>query len=177
MKHRHLPATRLALILCAAVLALALTACGSGGDDTSSAVPTTLPTNPPPTLLAVDLKTLLTAEQVSSALGVTVGEPEMYELDTVICYRSEDLRSSVELALQTGTREAYDVTAELYDDAVEAPNLGEVAHWSAQAQTLLVYGKGSILSVAVDKADGSEDDDLVAARQLAALALEALPGA
>lgn len=175
MKHRHPLAVRLALILCAGVLALALAACGGGGDDTSSAAPTTVPTNPPPTLLAVDLKTLLTADQVSDALGTPVGEPELYELDTILCYRSEDLRSSAELALQTGTREAYDVTVELYGDVVDAPNLGEAAHWSAQAHTLLVYGKGYILSMAVDKAGGSEDDNLVAARQLAALVLEALP--
>jgi len=167
---------RILLVIGVTVCLLALVACGGDGEETSSVTSnTTAPTNPPPTLLAVDLKTLLTATQVEAALGEPVGDAELYERDTVICYRTADLQSSAEMALQTGSREAYDVTVALYEDAVVAPNLGEVAHWSAQTNTLLTYGKGYMVSMALDKAGAQGDYNLIAARQLAALVLEALP--
>lgn len=156
-----------------ALCLLLLTAGCQRGKD-SSEPSGTATTGTVPSLLDVDLSTLLTSEQVGTALGVAVGQPELLEEGTHVRYSSEDLATYAEIGMMSGTREIYDATVAYYSDAADSANLGEVAKWSAQTSQLLVFGKGYLISVTAAKPDQSADGLLVAARQIAALILEKL---
>lgn len=125
-----------------------------------------------PTLLNVDISNILTREQVSSALGVTVGEPQIYDSGTTVNYSTEDAKSSAEISMMECDADKYNSTVALYSDAVDSPNLGESAKWSAQNKQLLAYSNGYMISVTVDVEGKSNEKLLGSARQLAALALE-----
>lgn len=127
-----------------------------------------------PTLLNVEITGLLTTGQVGAALGAEVGDPQEYESGTVAHYSSADSQTTAEISLKECGRDIYDATVPLYEDAVETPNLGEAAVWSAGMKQLLVYGKGYMLSVTADIAEKDTDACLSAARQMAALILEKL---
>ncbi len=163
-------------LLAAGALLLSATflpGCGNG-EETSSASPTPTTTATMPTLLNVEITGLLTAEQVGAALGAEVGAPQEYESGTVAHYSSADSQTAAEISLKECGRDIYDATVPLYKDAVETPNLGEAAIWSAEMKQLLVYGKGYMLSVTADIAGKDADACLSAARQMAALVLEKL---
>lgn len=127
-----------------------------------------------PTLIDIDISKLLTSEQVSSALGVTVGEPQIYDSGTSAYYATEDEKSSAEISLMECDRDTFDTTVALYSDAADTANLGEAAKWSAQNKQLLLYGKGYMISVTADVDGKSSEALLVAARQLGALVLDQL---
>lgn len=127
-----------------------------------------------PTLLNVDVSKLLASDQVSAALGVTVGNPDIYDSGTTAHYATSDEKSSAEISLMECDRAKYDTTVALYSDAADTPNLGDAAKWSADNKQLLIYGKGYMICVTVD-VDGKNSDTLrVAARQLGALVLDKL---
>lgn len=130
------------------------------------------PTVPP--LLNVDISTILTKDQVSSALGVTVGEPQIYDSGTSVNYSTDDAKSSAEISMMECDKNKYDETVNKYSDAADSPNLGESAKWSPQNKQLLTYKSGYMISVTVDVEGKSGDSLLLSARQLAALVLEKL---
>ncbi len=164
------------MLLTAGVLllsAVSLPGCGNKAES-SSAPPTPTTTATMPTLLNVEITGLLTTGQVGAALGAEVGDPQEYESGTVAHYSSADSQTTAEISLKECGRDIYDATVPLYEDAVETPNLGEAAVWSAEMKQLLVYGKGYMLSVTADIAEKDTDACLSAARQMAALILEKL---
>lgn len=124
-----------------------------------------------PTLIDVDVSKLLTPEQVSSALGVAVGDPQIYDSGTSAYYATEDEKSSAEISLMECDRDKFDSTVALYSDAVDTANLGEAAKWSAQNKQLLIYSKRYMISITADVDGKSDDSLLVAARQLGTLVL------
>lgn len=133
-----------------------------------------------PPALDVQIASLLTAEQVSQTIGVTVGEPALYEDGTWAQYTTDDRLTSVDVHMSKVSREVYDMqTAEIKETypgrCVDAPNLGETAFFNTETQELLTYGKGYMIGVVVslDKA-GTDNAQLLAARSLAALLLEKL---
>lgn len=149
----------------------------TGCEKKSPAVSVTSETVTPdtvPTMIDVDVSALLTPQQVSTALGVTVGEPQVYDSGTTAYYATEDAKSSAEVSLMKCDRDKYDATVALYSDAVDTANLGDAAKWSAQNKQLLLYGKGYMIGVTADVDGKSDEALLVASRQLAALVLDQL---
>ena len=165
---------RMGIGLLAALAALTLSACQPGGGAESSATAPTTATAPP--LLDVDVSTLLTPEQVGAAVGVEVGEAQVMDEGTIVHFASADAQTTAEVSLKKCERATYDETRAMYEDAADAPNLGEAAMWSPSFQQLLVYGKGYMISVVTDIAGKDAEASLVAARQLAVLTLDKLPG-
>ena len=149
---------------------LLLAACKQEPPDAgSSEVSETLPEITNPTFVSVDIETLLTAAEVSEALGETVTGPEAYYQDApMIRFASEDGRHFVDIMAE------FDEMKEGYADLTEAPNLGEAGYWSADAAMLVVYREPYMLGVAVGLPDEG-DARLVAARQVMSLVLQHLP--
>ena len=159
----------------AALLTLAaagLTGCGKPEEGASSTASTTVATAPP--MLDVDVTSLLSVQEVSDALGTTVGQPQSYESGTIAHYASADAQTVAEISLKECERGVYDETVALYEDAVESPNLGDAAVWSAQAKQLLAYGNGYMIGITADIAGKSGEECLTSARQMAVLLLERL---
>lgn len=155
---------------------LLLAACKQEPPDAgSSEVSETLPEITNPTFVSVDIETLLTAAEVSEALGETVTGPEAYYQDApMIRFASEDGRHFVDIMVADASRAEFDEMKDGYADLTEAPNLGEAGYWSADAAMLVVYREPYMLGVAVGLPDEG-DARLVAARQVMSLVLQHLP--
>lgn len=163
---------RLSAFALAAVVFAAVIFSGCGGrEDASSDDAGTANTAPP--LLNIEIDRLVTAQQVEDALGFSVENTVVAEQDTAVRYSSGDMLSFVEIGMMECTREIFDETAALYEDAVDTPNLGQAAKWSAEQNQLMVYNGRYMISLTVS-ADKSDDQLLVSARQIAALILEKL---
>lgn len=124
-----------------------------------------------------DLTSLLTAAEVSAAVGQTVGEGVMQEHDTVLLFSTEDYTTQVSLLVEEPTVKAteyLDMLAEQYPEGslAEAPNLGDRAFWCAESGELLVATGKLVVAVNVMSATADAESRLIAARQLATLVLE-----
>lgn len=166
-------------VLCGLLTVLLLFCCGCGGDEPDSdPTPTTVPwvATAPETL---DISSLLTASEVSEALNATVGEGVLYEHDTLLSFTSADYKAQLSLLVEQPETAAADYFAALLDgispeELVMAPNLGDEAYWCASTGELLVHSGEYVLSVIVTREGFSAENALIAARQLAALAIERL---
>ena len=158
----------------AALLLTTVTACSSTEEPESSATEETRPTAAP--LLDVDLENLLTTEQISDAIGESVGAPQMYEDNTWAHYTGIDSATTVDISLDETTRSVFDARAALYPNNTQAPLLGDTSWWNAETSELLTYGRGHTISVRVVFAQDTADEDmlLMATRHLTALILEKL---
>lgn len=158
----------------AALLLTTVTACSSTEEPESSATEETRPTAAP--LLDVDLENLLTTEQISDAIGESVGAPQMYEDNTWAHYTGIDSATTVDISLDETTRSVFDARAALYPNKTQAPLLGDTSWWNAETSELLTYGSGHTISVRVVFAQDTADEDmlLMATRHLTALILEKL---
>ena len=124
-------------------------------------------------------ESLLTAQEVSEAVGTAVGEGVLQEGGTVLCFTSADYRTTVSLLTeqpQAGAKEYLQAIVAQYPEGAlqQAPNLGEEAYWSAETGELLVRNGVFVVSVNVTAQDLDAEAALIAARQLAALVLERL---
>ena len=145
---------------------------GCGEKEASASTARTGNTVTAPPLLNLDIAGLLTPEQVSGALGITVGEALVTDEDTTVRYYSEDTLSYSEISMMECGRDIFDSTAALYTDAADTQNLGQAAKWSAEGKQLLVYSGKYMISVSVSAAGKSDENLLISARQIAALILE-----
>lgn len=171
---------RAAATLTAVLLAFGLFGCGEAAKDTPETTPTTTvpwvaeaPTVP-------DISKLLTAAEVSEALGVTVDEGTLQEEGTMLAFHSTDYQSTVTVLVEKvdgGAGERFAAVLNNYapEDLVMAPNLGDEAYWCAETGELLVHSGTYMLSVCLTRPGFSDDNALIAARHLAALAVERLP--
>lgn len=164
----------LGLVSAAVIAAAVLSACGTGTDSPESETSSDLPTMTEPTFVSLDIKTLLTSEEVSQIVGQAVGEAEEYDQGTTLRFTSvEDTEQYVEFLLLDADRPAFEAMLENFTDLKEAPNLGEVAWWQAEQKTLLVFQGTHMISI-IAQLPGKDDAVLVMARELAAKALERL---
>lgn len=110
---------------------LLLTAAGCAGEaETSSAdssAVTTTATLPP--VLKVELKALISREDVEAATGKSFEEPLLYDEETNIHFTAED-KSILDVHMAEATREDFEAIVTAYGDLTDAPNLGEAAKWS-----------------------------------------------
>lgn len=164
----------LGLASAALIAAAALSACGTGEESPNSEVSSDLPTMTEPTFVSLDIKTLLTSEEVSQIVGQAVGEAEEYDQGTTLRFTlTENTERYVEFLLQDADRTAFDTMLENFSDLKEAPNLGEAAWWQAGQKTLLVFQGSHMISI-IAELPGKDDTVLVMARELASKVLERL---
>ena len=124
-----------------------------------------------------DLRTLLTAAEVSTAVGHTVGEGVLQEHDTVLLFSTEDYATQVSLLVEEPTVPALDYLDVLsfqypMGALVEAPNLGDKAFWCAESGELLVATGNCLVAVNVISTAMDGETRLLAARQLVALVID-----
>lgn len=155
-------------------------ASGCGGTETppkTSPSATVWEATPPTT---TDISSLLTADEVSQAVGVTMEAGTLYDAGGTLAFHSTDYQTQVSLLVEKpeGDIAAYFASVtENYapEDLVMAPNLGDEAYWCASTGELLVKSGAYLVSVNITRPEFSADGVLIAARQLAALAIERLP--
>lgn len=127
-----------------------------------------------------DLTSLISAQEVSEAVGTAVETGVMQEGGEILSFSSADYSVQVSLLLEeepAGGAEAYlNAVAAGYGEGALIPalNLGEEAYWCERTGELLARDGGRVLSVnlAAENMDGERR--LLAARQIALLALERL---
>lgn len=165
--------------LCALLAGLMLLCCGCGKETPQGeTTPTTSPweaTAPEVT----DISGLLTAEEVSDALGTTVGDGTLYENGTLLSFATADYTAQVSLLVEKPEEDVAEYFAALLEnfppeELVIAPNLGDEAYWCATSGELMVRSGAYVLSVIIAREGFSAENALIAARQLAALAAERL---
>lgn len=169
-----------AAVLAAAVLTCGLFGCGEAADETPDTTPTTTVPWVAEAPEVPDISKLLTAAEVSDALGVTVGDGTLQEEGTLLSFHSADYQSTVSVIaerVEGGAGERFAAILKNYapEDLVMAPNLGNEAYWCAATGELLVHSGTYMLSVNLTRPGFSDDNALIAARHLAALAVERLP--
>jgi hypothetical protein len=123
-----------------------------------------------------DLRSLLTAAEVTAAVGQTVGEGVLQEHDTVLLFSTEDYATQVSLLVEDPTvpaLEYLDILSFQYPMGalVEAPNLGDKAFWCAESGELLVATGNCLVAVNVNSMAMDGESRLLAARQLASLVI------
>ena len=157
-------------MLVVALLCLLCTACAAPASDNGSD-PNTSSTPPTELLINADVTKVLTAQQVSDALGVAVTASDALEYGTQLRFSNQDGSIFVDLTMAEGT------LADLQqlcsgDGFIAAPNLPREAYWYEQGRELLVWYDGYWLSISVTVPDTAADELLVCARALARTAIE-----
>lgn len=133
-----------------------------------------LPTITEPTVVSLDIKTLITAEEVSEIVGQTVFKGEEFDQGTTLRFTLEENPDQyVDLLLGDADRADFDAMLENFTDLQEAPNLGEAAWWQADQKTLLVFQGSHMISI-IAELSGRNDTILVMAREMAGKVLERL---
>lgn len=166
--------------LCVMLAALvAWGACGCGGTgEGGETTPTTVPWEAEAPQMT-DISDLVTSDEVSNAVGTTVGEGVLHENGSILAFSSEDYTTQVSLLVEKPEEEiaayfAAQIAGYAGGTLTDAPNLGDEAYWCAQTNELLLRSGDYALSVYVVRPDMSAENALIAARQLAALAVERL---
>ena len=157
----------------ALILLVSMTACNEGTEN-SSVPPTAATTHTTQNFLGIRIEELLTKAQIEGAMGFAVREPEVKESGTQLYVLAADASCSIKLNAQVEERSRFDSTIASLPSPVAAPNLGEVAWWVAEYETLFVYAKGYSLNVIISGGDYDDDTRLMLSRGLALLALERL---
>lgn len=160
------------VLLTASVL---LSACGSASEPSPSAASSgQTSTITAPTVVSLDIKTLLTVDEVAQVIGQAVGEAEEYDEGTTLRFPVEgSLDQYVDFLLLDADQAAFDDMLTNFSDLTEAPNLGKAAWWQAELKTLLVF-QGSYMISIIPNLDEKEDTLLIMARELASKVLERL---
>lgn len=153
----------------------ALTSCGTSAPvetETTTTVPTT-----PTTAVIVDedLSAMLTSEEISRAVGLTMGEPAVSGQGSMLTCIGVGNKAMLSVMLSERPIEIFNQMLQSYPDAIPCQNLGESAWYSPVYSQLLVYGGGYMITVELT---GTTDSDMemqmLRCRQLAALLLEHL---
>lgn len=124
----------------------------------------------------LQMSTLLTAAQVQEATGIAVVEPQQFT-DGSVGYFSADQREVAYIAGMEMTAAAFEdmvTTMSAGFDVIDAPNLGEKAVWCESQLGLYAYADGWAWDIHVEYDPVDANDSLLAARQLAALLMEAI---
>lgn len=125
--------------------------------------------------LGKDLSTLVSAEELSEDLGMTMIGPEMLEYDTVASYQNEVGSLTVELLAERSSREEFDAMIELIPvETVDAPNLGEISCWVPEYKTLYTFAAPYMTSVTMYADTVARADALIFSRQITITMMENL---
>ncbi len=161
----------LACLLCL----IGMTACGGTEEPVDTTPTTTAPTTP--TTMAIiekDLGDMITREELSTAMGVEMTEPSVSGQGTVLTSVGVEAKVTLNVEVAEKSREIFDLVLLDYPLVEPCPNLGETAWYSSIYHHLLVYDSGYMMTVELFGYEGSEESEMLACRQVAALMLEHL---
>jgi len=157
-------------------LVLSLSSCGNKptepAETTSTTTATTVPTLAQ--LIEKDLSDMVTAEQLSAALGTPMSEPSVSSQGETLTSVGTEATVTLNVEVSEKPREIFDQVLLSYPIAVPCPNLGETAWYSSIYHHLLVYDQGYMVTVEVFGLDKDEEGEMLSCRQIAALLLEGL---
>ncbi len=168
---------RATAVLTVGLMMLCLSSCGSKNpeEDTSPSA-TAAPSVTMATIYRQNLADMISAQEISDALGVEMNDPTVSQQGTVLTSLAPESRAVLTVEVQQRPKEIFDRALQSYFDLVPCPNLGDTAWYSPLYYQLMVYGKGTMMLVEIT---GIEDKDyevtMLRARQIAALLLERMP--
>ncbi len=166
----------LTVTVCAAML-MGLTACGRNTEPEESTEPTTVTTVPTlAPIIEKDLAKMITAEEISYAIGASMTEPSVSGQGTVLTSVGVESTITLNVEVSEKPREIFDQVLLGYPIADPCPNLGETAWYSSIYHHLLVYNQGYMMTVELFGYEGSAEGEMLACRQISALIFEHLVG-
>lgn len=166
---------RIWLWILAAVLTVGLCGCAGGAEKPQDDQPQWEPSIPQ----VRDLTALLSAAEVSEAVGTPVGNGVLQSDGSALCFATEDYSVQVTLLLEepvVGAAAYMDALCTQFADGelTDAPNLGDRAFWCAPSGELFVCSGKWVMSMNVVSDAMPDEARLLAARQMAALVVERL---
>ena len=162
-------------VLCL-VLVLTATACRSTPDEDTQSTTTTAPTTPTTAvIIEKDLGDMLTAQEISDAVGVSMGDPVVSGQGTILTSIGTESKTVLNVEVSERPIAVFYDMLKGYPDIQACPNLGESAWFSPIHNQLLVYGNGFMILIELTGTDdGDQNIQRLRCRQIAALLLEHL---
>lgn len=168
---------REALVCClVGLISLTLLACGGKTQETSDGQTTTQTPVTMATIQRNDLASLLSAQEISDTLGVTMNEPTVSGQGTSLTSIATEGQTVLNVEMEERPRDIFEQALQEYGDLVPCPNLGDTAWYSPLYSQLMVYGKGYMMLVEITGlAESDAEITMLRARQIAALLLQRMP--
>ncbi len=157
------------------ILIVSFAACRNTPSDTDQTT-TTTPTTPT-TAVIIDekLEDMLTAEEISDAVGTEMGAPTVSGQGTILTSIGVNSKTVLNVEVSERPIEIFYDMLKGYPDLQACPNLGETAWFSPVHNQLLVYGNGFMITVELTGTDDADQNiQKLRCRQIAALLLEHL---
>lgn len=162
------------LLLCG-IFVLCLTACDSPAEEI---VPTTTAPSTTMTMMPIideKLEDMLTAQELTDAVGVEMGIPAVSEQGTKLTSVGVDSKAALFVEVLERPYAVFEHLLIAYPDLQPCPNLGEWAWFSPVRNQLLVYDDGFMILVELTgTGDSDQTLQMLRCRQIAALLLEHL---
>ncbi len=166
---------RVCLVALVCVLSmLLLTSCRqTPSDDTTTS--TTTPTTPTTAVIIEQkLEEMLTAEEISQAVGTEMGKPTVSGQGTILTSIGVSSKAVLSVVVSEKPIDIFYYMLQGYKDLQACPNLGETAWFSPVHNQLLVYGNGFMITVELTGTSDDQNVQKLRCRQIAALLLEHL---
>lgn len=128
-----------------------------------------------PDALGVDLATLISAQEMSELMGMTMEGPELLEYGTVARYKNDLGSLEMELSVDPSTREEFDtMVEEMGTDAIPLTDFGETAVFLSEYKVLYTFTDPYAVSVTFYADTVSSDNALLLARTVTQAVLDRL---
>lgn len=164
------------IVLCGVFL-LTMSACGGGTEPVSTEETTTtaLPTATTVAIIEKNLADILSAEDISDAIGEEMNDPVVSNQGTTLTSISKQGKAVLSVEISEKPIEVFNAALQGYFDLKPCPNLGESAWYSPLYYQLMAYGKGYMILVELTGTNDTDQELIVLrCRQIAALLLERL---
>ncbi len=161
-------------ILCLSLI-FSFSACRHTPDETEQTTTTAPTTQTTVAVIEEKLEDMLTAQEISEAVGVEMGAPMVSGQGTILTSIGVATKTVLNVEVCERPIDAFYGMLKGYPDLQACPNLGETAWFSPVHNQLLVYGNGFMIMVELTGTD-DEDQNIqrLRCRQIAALLLEHL---
>ena len=165
----------LSVILCVLLL-FGFSACRNNTPDEPDETVTTTPsTQTTVAVIEKKLQDMLTAKEISDAVGVEMGAPAVSGQGTILTSIGVSTKAVLSVEVRERPLDAFYSMLKGYPDIQACPNLGETAWFSPVHNQLLVYGNGYMIMVELTGTDDADQNiQRLRCRQIAALLLEHL---
>ncbi len=161
------------LVICLSLMVLFVSCKPSAPAQEDTVTPQT--TRPTAAVIDEKLDEMLTAKEISDAVGVEMGAPTVSGQGTILTSVGVDTKTALNVIVAERPIEAFYGMMQNYTALQPCPNLGETAWFDAVHNQLLVYGNGFMITVELTGVDDSDQiDQMIRCRQIAALLLEHL---
>jgi len=165
---------RLSVAVCVMSMLL-FTACHTAPADTEQTTTTAPTTQTTAAIIEEKLEDMLTAQEISDAVGAEMGAPVVSGQGTILTSIGVSTKTVLNVEVSEKPIDIFYNVMKAYPDLQACPNLGETAWFSPVYNQLLVYGNGFMITVELT-GTGDEDQNVqrLRCRQIASLLLEHL---